>query len=236
MAPQRVESPLAACKMVTADGTPLVETCVLLPAEFALKVETQPRVASFLHLLPQLAPRSHLSRPLLDHLGPPPFPVPPHLGPLGPALNPLGAPLNRLTIPPAEDCIQVCATRHLPPHTRYLPFSGTVRTDNLPLVPSLPPMDVSIPYGFLISLLHSHFVLLVPSISNSFLFCLCLSMKFVQYSLSSPYLVCDEIAKPFSFPLTQSVTKETSCSLCCTLQQMVCNSFILLRSQLLRLK
>ena len=144
MTPRSVESPPAACKMVTADGTPLVETCVLLPAEFALKVETQPRVASFLHLLPQLAPRSHLSRPLLDHLGPPPFPpVPPHLGPLAPALSPLGAPLNRLTVPPSEDCIQVCATRHLPPHTRYLPFSGTVRTDNLPLVPCLAPMDVS---------------------------------------------------------------------------------------------
>ncbi|XP_045132630.1 zinc finger protein 358-like [Portunus trituberculatus] len=148
VAPRSVESPPAACKMVTADGTPLVETCVLLPAEFALKVETQPRVASFLHLLPQLAPRSHLSRPLLDHLGPPPFPpVPPHLGPLAPALNPLGAPLNRLTAPPAEDCIQVCATRHLPPHTRYLPFSGTVRTDNLPLVPCLAPMDPRQRYG-----------------------------------------------------------------------------------------
>lgn len=134
--------------MVTADGTPLVETCVLLPAEFALKVETQPRVASFLNLLPQLTPRSPLSQPLLDHLGAPSFPpVAPHLGPFAPALSPIGSPLNRLTMPPTDDCIQVCATRLLPPHTRYLPFSGTVRTDNLPLVPCLPPMDVSTSYS-----------------------------------------------------------------------------------------
>lgn len=50
-------------------------------------------------------------------------------------------PLDRLV--PAEDCIKVCATRRLPAQTRYLPFSGTVRADNLPLLPYLPPMDVS---------------------------------------------------------------------------------------------
>lgn len=50
-------------------------------------------------------------------------------------------PLDRLV--PAEDCIKVCATRPLPVQTRYLPFSGTVRADNLPLLPYLPPMDVS---------------------------------------------------------------------------------------------
>ncbi|XP_069944371.1 uncharacterized protein [Cherax quadricarinatus] len=102
VAQQRASVPaLAAAEMLLADGTPLVETCVLLPAEFALKVET-----------PQQAP-----------------------------------PLGRPPLPPAEDCIQVCATRRLPAHTRYLPFSGTVRTDNLPLVPCLPPMDPRQRYG-----------------------------------------------------------------------------------------
>ncbi|XP_047474958.1 zinc finger protein 135-like [Penaeus chinensis] len=54
-------------------------------------------------------------------------------------------PLDRLV--PAEDCIKVCATRRLPAQTRYLPFSGTVRADNLPLLPYLPPMDVRSRYG-----------------------------------------------------------------------------------------
>lgn len=149
MSPRSVESPPATCKMVTADGTPLVETCVLLPVEFALKVETQPRVASFLNLLPQLAPRNPLPQPLLDHFRAPSFaPLAPPLGSLAPALNPLGPPLNRLMIPTPDDCIQVCATRIIPPQTRYLPFSGTVRTDNLPLVPGLPPLDVSIYLSF----------------------------------------------------------------------------------------
>lgn len=61
-------------------------------------------------------------------------------------------PLDRLV--PAEDCIKVCATRPLPVQTRYLPFSGTVRADNLPLLPYLPPMDVS---TTLLSCLHSSF-------------------------------------------------------------------------------
>lgn len=51
-------------------------------------------------------------------------------------------PLDRLV--PLEDSIKVCATRTLPPNTRYLPFSGTVRADNLPLLPYLQPLDVSI--------------------------------------------------------------------------------------------
>ena len=50
-------------------------------------------------------------------------------------------PLDRLV--PAEDCIKVCAVRRLAPQTRYLPYSGTVRADNLPLLPYLQPMDVS---------------------------------------------------------------------------------------------
>ncbi|XP_069194449.1 uncharacterized protein [Procambarus clarkii] len=156
--------PLAAGKMVLADGTPLVETCVLLPAEFALKVETQQqqaRVASLLHLLPHLAPRvpPHLAPrvpphpplpggPFVDHLTPSFGPLSSPLTSLAPALNPLGAlPLGRLPVPPGDDCIQVCATRRLPVHTRYLPFSGTVRTDTLPLVPCLPPIDPRQRYG-----------------------------------------------------------------------------------------
>nr|XP_053635443.1 mucin-6-like [Cherax quadricarinatus] len=150
VAQQRASVPaLAAAEMLLADGTPLVETCVLLPAEFALKVETpqqQARVASLLHLLPHLAPRVpplHLSGGF-NHFA---SPFPP-LTSLPPALNHLGAPpLGRPPLPPAEDCIQVCATRRLPAHTRYLPFSGTVRTDNLPLVPCLPPMDPRQRYG-----------------------------------------------------------------------------------------
>ncbi|XP_064102602.1 zinc finger protein 629-like [Macrobrachium nipponense] len=54
-------------------------------------------------------------------------------------------PLDRLV--PAEDCIKVCATRRLQVQTRYLPFSGTVRADNLPLLPYLPAMDVRSRYG-----------------------------------------------------------------------------------------
>ncbi|XP_076054309.1 uncharacterized protein LOC143032999 [Oratosquilla oratoria] len=54
-------------------------------------------------------------------------------------------PLDRLV--PAEDSIKVCATRRLPQQARYLPFSGTVRADNLPLLPYLPPMDVRSRYG-----------------------------------------------------------------------------------------
>ncbi|XP_071550531.1 uncharacterized protein [Panulirus ornatus] len=141
---------LAAGKMVMAAGTPLVETCVLLPAEFALKVEPHPRIASLLHLLPHLAPGgpAHLPGPLLEHLGPTfSGPVSSHLNPLAPALSPLGTPLGRLSVPSAEECIQVCATRRLPAQTRYLPFSGTVRTDNLPLLPCLPPMDPRQRYG-----------------------------------------------------------------------------------------
>lgn len=51
-------------------------------------------------------------------------------------------PLDRLL--PLEDSIKVCATKTLPSNTRYLPFSGTVRADNLPLLPYLQPLDVSI--------------------------------------------------------------------------------------------
>lgn len=132
--------------MVMADGTPLVETCVLLPAEFALKVEAAPRVTSFLSLLPHLAVRSpvqtHLPSPLLDRLAPSFGPVSPGLSALSPGLGPLAGPLASLPTP-AEDTIQVCATRRLPAQTRYLPFSGTVRADKLPLLPCLAPMDVS---------------------------------------------------------------------------------------------
>ncbi|XP_076054702.1 uncharacterized protein LOC143033308 [Oratosquilla oratoria] len=84
--------------MVLLGGAPLVETCVLLPAEFSLVVTPRP--------LP---------------------------------------PLDRLV--PAEDSIKVCATRRLPQQARYLPFSGTVRADNLPLLPYLPPMDLRVRYG-----------------------------------------------------------------------------------------
>lgn len=132
--------------MVMADGTPLVETCVLLPAEFALKVEATPRVTSFLSLLPHLAARgpvqTHLPGPLLDRLAPSFGPVSPGLSALSPGLGSLAGPLGSLPAP-AEDTIQVCATRRLPAQTRYLPFSGTVRADKLPLLPCLPPMDVS---------------------------------------------------------------------------------------------
>lgn len=132
--------------MVMADGTPLVETCVLLPAEFALKVEAAPRLTSFLSLLPHLAARGpvqpHLPAPLLDRLPPSFGPASPGLSSLAPALGPLAAPLGAIPAP-AEDAIQVVATRRLPPQTRYLPFSGTVRADKLPLLPCLPPMDVS---------------------------------------------------------------------------------------------
>ncbi|XP_047736245.1 zinc finger protein 629 [Hyalella azteca] len=54
-------------------------------------------------------------------------------------------PLDRLL--PLEDSIKVCATRTLSPNTRYLPFSGTVRADNLPLLPYLQPLDIRVRYG-----------------------------------------------------------------------------------------
>ncbi|XP_047474699.1 zinc finger protein 628-like [Penaeus chinensis] len=136
--------------MVMADGTPLVETCVLLPAEFALKVEAAPRVTSFLSLLPHLAARgpvqTHLPSPLLDRLAPSFGPVSPGLSALSPGLGPLAGPLGSLPTP-AEDTIHVCATRRLPAQTRYLPFSGTVRADKLPLLPCLAPMDPRQRYG-----------------------------------------------------------------------------------------
>ena len=51
-------------------------------------------------------------------------------------------PLDRLL--PLEDCIKVCATRKLELHEKFLPLSGTVRADRLPLLPYLPANDVSI--------------------------------------------------------------------------------------------
>ena len=50
-------------------------------------------------------------------------------------------PLDRLL--PQEDRIKVCATKPLSPNAKYLPFSGTVRADNLPPLPFLQPLDVS---------------------------------------------------------------------------------------------
>ncbi|XP_064102601.1 zinc finger protein 629-like [Macrobrachium nipponense] len=140
-------------KMVMADGVspPLVETCVLLPEEFALKVETSsPRVpTSLLTLLPHLASGSHghsnLPPHLLERLAPSLGHLPSPLSPLSPALSPLGMSLGGT--PHADDCVKVCATRRLPAHTRYLPFSGTVRADKLPLTPCLPPMDPRLRYG-----------------------------------------------------------------------------------------
>ncbi|CAL4121666.1 unnamed protein product [Meganyctiphanes norvegica] len=54
-------------------------------------------------------------------------------------------PLDRLV--PLEDSIKVCATKTLLPGQRYLPFSGTVRSDDLPQLPYLKPLDVRSRYG-----------------------------------------------------------------------------------------
>ncbi|XP_068214489.1 uncharacterized protein [Palaemon carinicauda] len=136
-------------KMVMADGVPppLVETCVLLPEEFALKVETSTsRVPTpLLNLLPHLASstpgHSNLPPHLLERLAPSLGPLPSPLSPLSPLGMPLGGPTH------GDDCVKVCATRRLPAYTRYLPFSGTVRADKLPLMPCLPPMDPRLRYG-----------------------------------------------------------------------------------------
>ena len=110
--------------MVLLDGTPeapLVETCVLLPEEFSLKVERSSDGTHQLgNLFRQLVPS------LLRH-------------PLSGSMGNMGA----LTPPMGDHRIKVCSTRTLAPQARYLPFSGTVRADKLPLLPYLPALDVS---------------------------------------------------------------------------------------------
>ncbi|CAL4116657.1 unnamed protein product [Meganyctiphanes norvegica] len=54
-------------------------------------------------------------------------------------------PLDRLV--PIEDSIKICAIKTLLPGQRYLPFTGTVRTDILPRLPPLQPLDSRSRYG-----------------------------------------------------------------------------------------
>ena len=92
-----------------------METCVLIPEDFALKVESD---------------KSPSSTPHYASL----------LGNLIPSIMALADQERKAH---SENPVKVCAAKSLSANTRYLPFSGTVRIDKLPVMPSLTALDVS---------------------------------------------------------------------------------------------
>ena len=78
-----------------------METCVLIPEDFTLKIDQ--------------SPRNLLSIPFLA----------------------------TLVAENSQKIVKLCSTKDIPAQTKYLPFSGTVRTDELPILPYLPSYDVS---------------------------------------------------------------------------------------------
>lgn len=106
--------------------TPIMETCVLIPEDFSLKIDPSPPLGGI------LSPYSFWGNLIPSIINNSPFGPDHENGRRGPP------------IPLLETRVRVCSSKKLLPQTRYLPFSGTVRTDKLPLMPYLPTFDVSI--------------------------------------------------------------------------------------------